>query len=123
LTQIAQTPMRGRRGWERRLNDATAATPGRRIPNLSGLPPLLESSGAFKSLRERLTVPRPPAGAARYLRASDATLVPLAALPAAAPVEAAPAADALAVVALLPELPQAASKALAPQAPSMPTRS
>ena len=64
MTQIAQTPMRGRRGWERRLNDATAATPGRRIPNLSGLPPLLESSGAFKSLRERLTVPRPPAGSA-----------------------------------------------------------
>jgi transcription-repair coupling factor (superfamily II helicase) len=64
LTQIAQTQMRGRRGWERRLNDATAATPGRRIPNLSGLPPLLGSSGAFETLRERLTVAKLPAGSA-----------------------------------------------------------
>jgi len=64
LTQIAQTPMRGRRGWERRLNDATAAIPGRRIPNLSGLPPLLGSSGALETLRERLTVAKLPAGSA-----------------------------------------------------------
>jgi transcription-repair coupling factor (superfamily II helicase) len=69
LTQTAQTPMRGRRGWERRLSDATATTPGRRIPNLSGLPPLLGSSGAFDTLRERLAMPttapaqaRAPAG-------------------------------------------------------------
>ncbi len=61
MTQIAQTPMRGRRGWERRLNDATAATPGRRIPNLSGLPPLMGPSGAFETLRERLVLPKVPA--------------------------------------------------------------
>ncbi len=64
MTQTAHTPMRGRRGWERRLNDATAATPGRRIPNLSGLPSLLGPSGAFDTLRERLAVPKVPADSA-----------------------------------------------------------
>ena len=98
-------PMRGRRGWERRLADQSdqsgpgnegelrsanerpafdsaeaeieahqvdtkrraeavarsrAAAPGtkqgagRRLPNLSGLPPLLAATGAFATLRERL---------------------------------------------------------------------
>jgi transcription-repair coupling factor (superfamily II helicase) len=91
-------PMRGRRGWERRLAErdredvgssverpafdsaeaeieahaassarlSEAAAPrrqgaGRRIPNLSGLPRLLEGTGAFETLRERLG---PPASAA-----------------------------------------------------------
>jgi transcription-repair coupling factor (superfamily II helicase) len=72
LTQTAQTQMRGRQGWERRLNDATAATPGRRIPNLSGLPPLLGSSGAFESLRERLALPTVPASSASSLAVARA---------------------------------------------------
>jgi transcription-repair coupling factor (superfamily II helicase) len=47
--------LRGRRGWERHLAERTAAaTPGRRIPDLSGLPPLLGATDAFASLRERL---------------------------------------------------------------------
>ena len=47
--------LRGRRGWERHLAERTAAAaPGRRIPDLSGLPPLLGATGAFASLRERL---------------------------------------------------------------------
>jgi transcription-repair coupling factor (superfamily II helicase) len=91
-----RTPLRGRKGWERRLAERTierpadrptlpsregpappagpaAATakpadapsprsgPGRRIPNLSGLPRLLEGTGAFATLRERLGPPVPPA--------------------------------------------------------------
>jgi transcription-repair coupling factor (superfamily II helicase) len=87
-------PMRGRRGWERRLAEgdrqderpsverpafdsaeaeieahavSTArlaqasaprrAGPGRRIPNLAGLPLLLEGTGGFGTLRERLGKP------------------------------------------------------------------
>jgi len=76
-------PLRGRRGWERKVDveverksaDRAAATvraaaggtgaasgggqadrhgPGRRLPDLSGLPPLLAGSGAFEDLRSRL---------------------------------------------------------------------
>jgi transcription-repair coupling factor (superfamily II helicase) len=54
MTQATQLTLRGRRGWERRQAGAPATTPGRRIPNLSALPPLLATSGAFESLRERL---------------------------------------------------------------------
>jgi transcription-repair coupling factor (superfamily II helicase) len=90
----SRTPLRGRKGWERRnaeQEDAAQAVrepkvqpaepaaeptvrsmaqpkapsptrattparpgPGRRVPNLAGLPPLLGGSGAFGSLRERL---------------------------------------------------------------------
>jgi transcription-repair coupling factor (superfamily II helicase) len=106
----SRTPLRGRKGWERRQADrpsdgptndaridarqhevtapaqrrpsqireafdaATAgapavappdatrrAGPGRRLPNLAGLPPLLAKSGAFGSLRERLGPIAPPA--------------------------------------------------------------
>jgi transcription-repair coupling factor (superfamily II helicase) len=93
-----RTPLRGRKGWERRLADrppdrppeesgsaatarpappsertapqqaskraAAASTrpgPGRRIPNLSGLPRLLEGTGAFETLRERLGPASAPA--------------------------------------------------------------
>ena len=51
--------LRGRRGWERRLSErsAAAAAPGRRLPDLSGLPALLEGSGALETLRERLGPP------------------------------------------------------------------
>ncbi|MCI0583690.1 MAG: transcription-repair coupling factor [Chloroflexi bacterium] len=89
------SPLRGRRGWERRVDEqverevaerdaqrateriaraasagsaegarATAAAgapdrhgPGRRLPDLSGLPPLLAGSGAFEDLRTRLGLP------------------------------------------------------------------
>jgi len=89
----SQTPLRGRRGWERRLAEradegatppraperprSAAATefpaaaptpvrsgPGRRIPNLSALPRLLEGTGAFETLRERIGPAAPPAGTA-----------------------------------------------------------
>ena len=98
-----RTPLRGRKGWERRLaerpSERTAegltdpqaiapaaepslppewpvavppgprtpapapvskAGPGRRIPNLSGLPRLLDGTGAFTTLRERLGPPAAP---------------------------------------------------------------
>ena len=90
-------PLRGRRGWERRVDEqvaretadraterlARAATavvggagpglctapdrhgPGRRLPDLSGLPPLLAGSGAFEDLGKRLGaagVAPPPSG-------------------------------------------------------------
>ena len=77
---MTMAPHRGRRGWERRVDaqvaratadrtadreaaDATAGDTdrgpeshgaGRRLPDLSGLPPLLAGSGAFETLRERL---------------------------------------------------------------------
>lgn len=77
-------PLRGRRGWERRVDaeveqeterrsstraaseaaarikgtrDTTERGPGRRLPDLSGLPPLLAGSGAFQDLRVRLGLP------------------------------------------------------------------
>jgi transcription-repair coupling factor (superfamily II helicase) len=84
----SRTPLRGRKGWERREAErpfdappspkpsapaptpsrrprpepaasSTAAAsrragPGRRLPNLAGLPPLLAGSGAFAALLERL---------------------------------------------------------------------
>jgi len=60
--------LRGRRGWERRLAEKTtaAATPGHRIPDLSALPPLLASTGAFASLGERLGEPSEPPGRGRH---------------------------------------------------------
>ena len=80
---MTMAPHRGRRGWERRVDaqvaratadrtadrdaaDAAGAAAGdtdrgpeshgagRRLPDLSGLPPLLAGSGAFETLRERL---------------------------------------------------------------------
>ncbi len=97
----SQTPLRGRRGWERRLaagegrstaerptgdsrpidrlagTGATApqrgadvpgrAGPGRRIPNLAGLPRLLDGTGGLESLRERIGTPdEPPTGRGRH---------------------------------------------------------
>ena len=85
----SRTPLRGRKGWERRLAErettaqapatqvaqpAAAPTarrvegrpsaasparpgPGRRIPNLAGLPPLLDGTGAFETIRERIGAP------------------------------------------------------------------
>jgi transcription-repair coupling factor (superfamily II helicase) len=100
----SRTPLRGRKGWERRLAErpadrpqelpapervaapdrpaaastparsaATAPTasaktgPGRRIPNLSGLPRLLDGTGAFETLRERLgPIAAPASNAGRH---------------------------------------------------------
>src|SRR5437870_2799664 len=90
-----RTPLRGRKGWERRLAErgvdrdgapavapavpppvtaaptpaprptssaaAPKAGPGRRVPNLSGLPRLLDGTGAFDTLRERLGPAAAPA--------------------------------------------------------------
>ena len=99
-----RTPLRGRKGWERRLAERTGepttegavdsrgiapaaeqpippewptavppgprapaptsaskSGPGRRIPNLSGLPRLLHGTGAFATLRERLGPAAAPA--------------------------------------------------------------
>jgi transcription-repair coupling factor (superfamily II helicase) len=56
-TRTAAAPlMRGRRGWERRAAEqvAAASAHGRRIPDLSALPPLLAGTGSFATLRERL---------------------------------------------------------------------
>jgi transcription-repair coupling factor (superfamily II helicase) len=48
--------LRGKRGKERRLGEATRTPAGgaRRLPDLSALPPLLASTGTFAGLRERL---------------------------------------------------------------------
>jgi transcription-repair coupling factor (superfamily II helicase) len=82
--------MRGRRGRDRRIGEAaaratTAATgtagagrgAGRRLPDLSALPPLLGASGSFAGLREKLASPRRhvgltsvPHGAKTYLAAT-----------------------------------------------------
>ncbi|HLE79148.1 MAG TPA: transcription-repair coupling factor [Candidatus Limnocylindrales bacterium] len=97
-------PLRGRRGWERRVDElveretadraaaraaeraaeygerpgaaATATSPGsvdrhgpgRRLPDLSGLPPLLATSGAFQDLCARIGEPGlpPPPGRGRH---------------------------------------------------------
>ncbi|MCI0346608.1 MAG: transcription-repair coupling factor [Chloroflexi bacterium] len=64
--------IRGRRGRGRHIAEAheivTAAGPGRRLPDLSGMPPLLAATGAFASLQERLGDPGvPPAtGSGRH---------------------------------------------------------
>jgi transcription-repair coupling factor (superfamily II helicase) len=60
--------LRGRRGWERRLAERTAGvtTAGRRIPDLSALPPLLAGSGSFGGLRERIGKPGEPPGRGRH---------------------------------------------------------
>jgi transcription-repair coupling factor (superfamily II helicase) len=90
----SRTPLRGRKGWERReaervpegpaaqsptpapapeaaatpVRTAPATTdasrragPGRRLPNLAGLPPLLADTGGFTALRDRLGPIAPPA--------------------------------------------------------------
>ncbi|HTK44379.1 MAG TPA: hypothetical protein VL749_03355, partial [Patescibacteria group bacterium] len=106
----SRTPLRGRKGWERRLAERTGEPgsvaapdappiaaaaeptvppewpvavppgqrppvpapaskpgPGRRIPNLSGLPRLLDGTGSFSTLRERLGPPAaPPSNAGRH---------------------------------------------------------
>jgi transcription-repair coupling factor (superfamily II helicase) len=50
--------IRGRRGRDRHIAEAHALTtplgPGRRLPDLSGLPLLLAATGAFEALREQL---------------------------------------------------------------------
>ncbi|MBI2762922.1 MAG: transcription-repair coupling factor [Chloroflexi bacterium] len=79
---MTMVPLRGRRGWERRVDarveqasadrsaartaEANARGPGhepadrhgagRRLPDLSGLPPLLAASGAFQELASRLSL-------------------------------------------------------------------
>ncbi|HEX7949841.1 MAG TPA: transcription-repair coupling factor, partial [Candidatus Limnocylindrales bacterium] len=59
--------LRGRRGWERHVAERSAvSSPGRRIPNLSALPRLLEGVGAFASLQERLGKPTEPPGRGRH---------------------------------------------------------
>jgi transcription-repair coupling factor (superfamily II helicase) len=86
-------PLRGRRGRDRRIAEAAArsALPrkttdgrrdegrgaGRRLPDLSALPPLLAGSGSFTDLRSRLASPRRhvgltavPHGAKTYLAAA-----------------------------------------------------
>ena len=72
---MSSPTLRGRRGWERRLAErsAGAAAAGRRIPDLSSLPPLLAGSGAFQGLRERLEV---RAGTAARSRHAGLTSVP-----------------------------------------------
>jgi transcription-repair coupling factor (superfamily II helicase) len=100
----SRTPLRGRRGWERRgaertseappailgtpatperaetrppgrrpdASDSVASAaarsgPGRRIPNLGGLPQLLDGTGAFATLRDRLgAAAAPPTNAGRH---------------------------------------------------------
>ena len=94
---MTMAPLRGRRGWERKVDaEVTRRTadraaggsqagdesssaggagapdrhgPGRRLPDLSGLPSLLAGSGAFADLRVRLGEPGvapPPTGRGRH---------------------------------------------------------
>jgi transcription-repair coupling factor (superfamily II helicase) len=65
---VTAPTLRGRRGWQRRLAErsAAAAAPGRRIPDVSALPPLLAGSGAFASLRERIGAPDELPGRGRH---------------------------------------------------------
>ena len=85
-------PVRGRRGRDRHLAEAAAAAKvsggkqtardagrgaGRRLPDLSALPPLLAATGSFAALRERLGAPgrhagltAVPHGAKTYLAAA-----------------------------------------------------
>jgi transcription-repair coupling factor (superfamily II helicase) len=79
--------LRGRRGRDRRIAEGAARSPGsggapgagRRLPDLSALPPLLAATGSLGSLRERLAAPRRhvgltsiPHGAKSYLAAAIA---------------------------------------------------
>jgi transcription-repair coupling factor (superfamily II helicase) len=79
--------LRGRRGRDRRIAEGAARSPGsggapsagRRLPDLSALPPLLAGTGSLASLRERLAAPRRhvgltsiPHGAKSYLAAAIA---------------------------------------------------
>ena len=80
---------RGRRGRDRHIAEAATATKaaggkrdagrgaGRRLPDLSALPPLLASTGSFAALRERIAAPgrhagltSVPHGAKTYLAAA-----------------------------------------------------
>ncbi|HET9345998.1 MAG TPA: transcription-repair coupling factor [Candidatus Limnocylindrales bacterium] len=82
MTAPTASAMRGRRGRDRRLAEGAARSPGsggagRRLPDLSALPPLLAGTGSFASLRERLAAPRRhvgltsiPHGAKSYLAAT-----------------------------------------------------
>ena len=89
MTSTPTTPgsgMRGRRGRDRRSAESGARTAGgpgsgagRRLPDLSALPPLLTTTGSFASLRERLAAPRRhvgltsiPHGAKSFLAAAIA---------------------------------------------------
>jgi transcription-repair coupling factor (superfamily II helicase) len=65
---VTAPTLRGRRGWQWRLAErsAAAAAPGRRIPDVSALPPLLAGSGAFASLRERIGAPDELPGRGRH---------------------------------------------------------
>jgi transcription-repair coupling factor (superfamily II helicase) len=88
---MSAPPIRGRRGRDRRIGEAAArATPrapgtgrdagrgaGRRLPDLSALPPLLAATGSFAALRERVGAPgrhagltAVPHGAKTYLAAA-----------------------------------------------------
>src|SRR5207244_2929625 len=42
------------------------SSPGRRVPDLSALPPLLHASGAFEALRQRLGPPAAPPPTGRH---------------------------------------------------------
>ncbi|MFL5776529.1 MAG: hypothetical protein ACJ76W_09670, partial [Chloroflexota bacterium] len=87
MTSSTASAMRGRRGRDRRIAEAAARSPGRgaahatgagrRLPDLSALPPLLAATGSLASLRERLAAPRRhvgltsiPHGAKSYLAAA-----------------------------------------------------
>jgi len=67
-TQIGLA-LRGKRGKERRLGEATRPPGGgaRRLPDLSALPPLLAATGTFFGLRDRLGPPGVEAGRGRHV--------------------------------------------------------
>jgi len=89
---LTAPPVRGRRGRDRHLAEAAAAAKaagggpgardagrgaGRRLPDLSALPPLLAATGSFAALRERIGAPgrhagltAVPHGAKTYLAAA-----------------------------------------------------
>jgi hypothetical protein len=57
-TTLRGPAIRGRRGRDRHIAEAHEVTapagPGRRLPDLSGLPRLLAATGAFEALRQRV---------------------------------------------------------------------
>jgi transcription-repair coupling factor (superfamily II helicase) len=86
---VTAPPARGRRGRDRHIAEAAATAKtaaakrdagrgaGRRLPDLSALPPLLAATGSFASLRERIGAPgrhagltSVPHGAKTYLAAA-----------------------------------------------------